>query len=54
MNEPTAHGAGKIGWKCGFDVVVEEWDLQDLLLLFGIPEWSVDAELFMMNWRGDE
>ncbi len=50
--DPTAYyGDGKLqDWSYTKMVDISDWDQEVLLTLFGIPSWSIDAELILMNW----
>lgn len=50
--DPHAYGAGGPlrEWSYTKIVDISDWDQDTLLLLFGIPSWSIDAELILMNW----
>jgi hypothetical protein len=38
-------------WEASVSGEIPEIKLEALYVLFGIPEWSIDAELLYMNWR---
>ena len=46
----NAYGQGIKPWSFTKMVDLSDWDPDVLLWLFGIPSWSVDAELILMNW----
>ncbi len=41
-------------WNTDKMVDISDWDQDTLLLLFGVPCWSIDAELILMNWGRNE
>ena len=46
----NAYGQAIKPWSGTLVVDLSDWDADTLLWLFGIPSWSVDAELILMNW----